>query len=74
MAKTTVADLLARIEVLEAEIAALKEDHNPTVQYVRELKAPEPISGAIDFTEMATNQGLSYAYSDPEWWGPNAYL
>lgn len=74
MAKTTVAELLERIELLEAELAALKEDKNPAVQYVRELKAPEPLPGRIDFSEMATTQGLAYSYSDPDWWGANAYL
>lgn len=74
MARVTNAELLERIEALEAELALIKEDKNPTVQYVRELRAPEPLPGRIDFLEMAEDQGLSYAYSDPNWWGTNRYL
>jgi len=76
MARLTVADLLERIEALEAEVASLKSaPADPPVSFVVSVEAkPSPLPGAIDFTEMAESQGFSYAYSDPEWWGANRYL
>lgn len=76
MARTTVSDLLARIEALEAEMETLRRPPEPPVSFVvtAEAKAAPPLPGAINFTEMAEQQGLSYAYSDPEWWGANRYL
>lgn len=75
MARLTVADLLARIEALEEEVASLKNAPESPVSFVVSVDAkPSPLPGAIDFTELAESQGLSYAYSDPEWWGANRYL
>ena len=76
MARTTVADLLDRIEALEAEVEALRRPAEPPVSFVvtREAHGAPHIPGAIDFNELAESQGFSYAYSDPEWWGANRYL
>jgi hypothetical protein len=74
MARVTNAELLERIEILEAEIALLREDKSPPVQLVREVRPPEPLPGRINFTEMAEQQGLAFAYSDSDWWGTNRYL
>ena len=76
MARLTVADLLERIEALEAEVEALKAAPTESpVSFVVSIDAkPSPLPGSIDFTEMAETQGFSYAYSDPEWWGANRYL
>ena len=76
MARTTVASLLARIEALEEEVAMLRlQAPDSPISFVVSLESkPAPLPGPISFTEMAESQGLAYAYSDPEWWGANAYL
>jgi hypothetical protein len=79
MARTTIADLQARIDQLEEELEALRNHVNeqaaaPAIQYVRELKAPLPISEPLDFLQMASELGQSQAYSDPDWWGATAYI
>lgn len=81
MAQVTKAELVARIEALEEEVAALKSAPAPEapVSFVMSVDAkPSSLPGAIDFNEMAENQGFSYAYSDPyddsDWWGANRYL
>lgn len=79
MARATVSELLERIEAMQDEIDGLRAHIDsqaaaPSVQYVRELKPLGPVSDPLDFVAMATEQGLAYAYSEPEWWGTNRYL
>lgn len=79
MARTTVAELLERIEALEAEVEALRHPE-PPVSFVvtRESHGAPALPTALNFREMADDQGLSYAYPDPYWdpeyWGANRYL
>lgn len=76
MARITVAQLLERIEALEAEIAALKEQQVTAVQYVAEVRPPKPVSGPIDFNVLLhqTFEPYSHWVESEEEWGPHRYL
>jgi hypothetical protein len=76
MARLTVSDLLERVEALEAEVAALRESHMPSISYVREMRPQEPISDPIDFVAMQrAHSDLHSYYSEyGDVWGANQYL
>lgn len=76
MARMTNAQLLERIEALEAEVEALKEAHVPSpVQLVYELKPPQPVSAPIDFTTITTDvTWLHSHYDESTGWKFHGYL
>lgn len=75
MPRVTIADLTQRLDAMQEELDELRAANAaPAVQLVREVTAPPSISVPIDFTQMAIDQGASYAYADTEWWGQSRYL
>ena len=80
MARVTIADLLERIDAMQEEIDSLRAHIDasltaPALQYVREIKPPNPISSPLDFMAMAGQASFLYShYSEEDDWGANKYL
>jgi hypothetical protein len=80
MARTTVAELQERIDAMQEEIDSLRAHIDAqaahAVQYVYELKKPEPVSTPLNFRALSDDQATQYAhYSEyGDVWGANVYL
>lgn len=78
MSRLTVKALQEEIDELRQEIQEIKEMLTSinVVQYVKEVRPPEPVSEALDFVKMSNDLSNIYAtYSEgSDFWGNNKYL
>lgn len=77
MSRVTVAQLVERLEAMQAEIDALRAQvEAPSIQYVRELSPPAPISQPLDVHELAAHVNWQHSHYDEDGdvYGPNLYL
>lgn len=78
MAKVTISELLERIESMQLEIDALKEQLSSStqIQYVSEVRPPGKISTPINFMRMVSDMAHTHAFyvEEEDSWGQNKYL
>lgn len=67
MPRVTIAQLVERIDAMQVEIDELRAAADvPSIQYVRELTPPKPISESLNVHALARGVFVDYSFYDED--------